>query len=245
MSKSNNFKQNDISIYDNILDIDEFIIINNEFNNINIISENPPNIILENQISLDIVPEIQISLDIISENPLNIIPENTVYIINSNDNMINNWYKILIQQSLIYKWVLNKNKNFSDNLIIISIVLLLILGFFLGIKIFIVDNIMFQITSNIILMLLNFSILLLIILFKKNKDNKRNKIIKIYIQEIKLFIKKLSKTIIYYKMDINNIYNLDIHYNKLILNTPKLFQNEIQECKQKFILYKDIFINEV
>jgi hypothetical protein len=94
-------------------------------------------------------------------------------------------------------------------------------------------------------MLLNFSILLLIILFKKNKDNKRNKIIKIYIQEIKLFIKKLSKTIIYYKMDINNIYNLDIHYNKLILNTPKLFQNEIQECKQKFILYKDIFINEV
>jgi hypothetical protein len=245
MSKSNNFKQNDISIYDNILDIDEFIIINNEFNNINIISENPPNIILENQISLDIVPEIQISLDIISENPLNIIPENTVYIINSNDNMINNWYKILIQQSLIYKWVLNKNKNFSDNLIIISIVLLLILGFFLGIKIFIVDNIMFQITSNIILMLLNFSILLLIILFKKNKDNKRNKIIKIYIQEIKLVIKKLSKTIIYYKMDINNIYNLDIHYNKLILNTPKLFQNEIQECKQKFILYKDIFINEV
>ena len=85
---------------------------------------------------------------------------------------INNWYKIFKQQSFIYQFVLDKNREMADILAIISIISSALLGIFSGFKLWIDNDIIFQTVSNILLMLLNFLVALITASSKRYIDDK-------------------------------------------------------------------------
>ena len=98
----------------------------------------------------------------------------------SANNTINNWYHLFKQQSFIYQWVLERNKKISNKLIIASIIASSTLGIFSSFKLWI-KNDTFRTTSDLLLILSNFSIALITGYSKSYIDDKRNDLIRIYI----------------------------------------------------------------
>lgn len=156
---------------------------------------------------------------------------------------ITNWYKTFKQQSFIYQFVLDKNRRMADILAIISIISSASLGIFSGFKLWIDNDIIFQTISNILLMLLNFLVALITASSKRYIDDKRNEKIRVYVEEIDIFLGELSAQVLnspVYRMNADKFFKLNnTKYTKLISSAPNLSISEINEGKQKFLIYKE------
>lgn len=155
---------------------------------------------------------------------------------------ITKWFIIFKKYSFIYQWVLDRNKQIADRLGMISIISSSMLGIFSGFKLWIDNDKVFQISSNIILMLLNFIVALITAISKQYIDNNRNIIIKKYIEEVDKFRGEISAELlkpIAYRINANEFLELNNDkYTKLISLAPNLSLFELKEGKIKFKNYQ-------
>jgi multisubunit Na+/H+ antiporter MnhF subunit len=156
---------------------------------------------------------------------------------------INNWYKLFRQQSFIYQWVLDRNRKISDRLTVLSIISSSILGIFSGFKLWIDNDSLFQTVSNIILMLLNFVVAMITAVSKRYIDDKRNEVIRVYIEKIDVFIGEISAQVLnsaVYRKNADVFFKQNNNkYTRLITSAPNLSIYEINEGKRKYKLYKE------
>jgi hypothetical protein len=160
---------------------------------------------------------------------------------NEAETTIQNWYELFKESSYVYQYILDKNYKISDRLLIASIVSSSILGLFGAFKLWLNDE-LFQIISNIILMILNFGVAILTALSKRFTDVKRNESIRIYIESVDKFLGKIAAQILKepkYRMNADEFIkkNNDI-YTKLISSAPCLSINEVKISRKfykKFI----------
>jgi hypothetical protein len=228
---------NTVNIFDNN-DID-FIDDDNNYELITKSSITPPK---SPKVSKNRKQKIDDNSDIIS----NMLKKNDKNI-NGWDNDANitivNWYKTFKQQSFIYQFVLDRNIKISDRLAIISIISSGLLGIFSGFKLWIDNDSIFQTVSNILLMLLNFLVALITSASKRYIDDKRNETIRLYVEEVDIFIGELSAQVLnspVYRMNADKFFKLNNNkYTKLISFAPNLSINEINEGKKNFIMYKE------
>lgn len=156
---------------------------------------------------------------------------------------ITNWYHTFKQQSFIYQYVLDKNRKMSDTLSIISIISSAALGVFAGFKLWVHNDLLFQTISDILLMLSNFIVALITALSKRYNDDKRNEQIRLYVEDVDHFIGELSAQVLkspVYRMNADRFFKQNNNkYTKLISTAPNLSIKEINQGKQKFIVYND------
>jgi X-X-X-Leu-X-X-Gly heptad repeat protein len=156
---------------------------------------------------------------------------------------ITNWYKTFKQQSFIYQSVLDRNKKISNNLALISILSSALLGIFSGFKLWIGNDETFQTISNILLMLFNFIVGIITAASKSYIDDKRNEIIRAYVEQLDIFIGELSAQVLnspIYRMNADEFFKSNnVKYTKLISSAPNLSLGEISEGKRQYILYSD------
>jgi hypothetical protein len=159
---------------------------------------------------------------------------------------IRNWYKIFKQQSWIYQYILDRNLKISDWLGIISICMNALLGIFCAFKLWINDDI-FQIVSNIILIFSNFFIGLLTAISKRYIDDKRNEEIRTYINEVDVFFGEISAQVLkhpVYRMNADKFFRINNDkYTSLVSKAPNLSIIELNLGKKmykKMILHNDL-----
>lgn len=159
---------------------------------------------------------------------------------------IKNWFKIFKQQSFIYQWILDRNRKMSDKLSIASIVSSSILGIFSGFKLWINDDALFNMISDILLMFLNFFVAILTATSKKYIDDQRNETLRVYIEEIDSFLGEISAQVLkspIYRINATEFFSTNNDkYTKLISSAPSLSINELNKSKleyQKYINYSD------
>ena len=153
------------------------------------------------------------------------------------NNTINNWYTLFKQQSFIYQWVLERNQKISNQLNLASIIASSTLGIFSGFKLWI-HNDTFDITSNILLMLSNFSIALITSYSKSYIDDKRNEIIRIYIDEVDGLLGEISAQVLkspIYRVNACQFFkDHNYKYTKLITYIPNISIYELNESKKEY-----------
>lgn len=159
---------------------------------------------------------------------------------------IKNWFKIFKQQSFIYQWILDRNRKISDKLSIASVVSSSLLGIFSGFKLWINDDELFNMVSDILLMFLNFFVAILTTASKRYIDDQRNETIRVYIEEIDSFLGEISAQVLkspIYRIDATEFFSTNNDkYTKLISSAPSLSINELNKSKleyQKYINYSD------
>jgi hypothetical protein len=150
---------------------------------------------------------------------------------------INNWYTLFKQQSFIYQWVLERNNKIANKLILISIVSSSVLGIFSSFKLWI-NNDTFDIISNLLLMLSNFSIALITGYSKSYVDDKRNELIRIYIDEVDELLGEISAQVLksqVYRVNAGEFFrDHNYKYTKLITYTPNISIYELNESKKEY-----------
>lgn len=150
------------------------------------------------------------------------------------------WYKIFKQQSWVYQFILDRNLKISDRLGIISICMNALLGIFCAFKLWIDDNI-FQIVSNIILIFSNLFVGLLTAISKRYIDDKRNEEIRAYIGEVDIFFGEISAQVLKhpkYRMNADEFFKTNNDkYTKLVSNAPNLSIFEITQGNKMFKKY--------
>ena len=171
--------------------------------------------------------------------------------INKNDNnngwdedaniTIKNWYNIFKQQSFIYQLILDRNRLISDRLSVISIISSTSLGLFTGFKLWKENDVIFQTTSNIILMLSNFSVAIMTALSKRYIDDKRNESITQYIEHVDIFLGEISAQLLkstHYRMIADEFFKINNDkYTSLISSAPNLSISEIEYGKKQYNNY--------
>jgi hypothetical protein len=154
---------------------------------------------------------------------------------------IKNWYNIFKQQSFIYQLILDKNRLISDRLSVISIISSTSLGLFTGFKLWKENDIIFQTTSNIILMLSNFSVAIMTALSKRYIDDKRNESITQYIEHVDIFLGEISAQLLkstHYRMNADEFFKINNDkYTSLISSAPSLSISEIEYGKKQYNNY--------
>jgi len=157
------------------------------------------------------------------------------------NNTINNWYNLFKQQSFIYQWVLERNKKISDKLLFTSIIASSSLGIFYSFKLW-VKNEIFNTTSDILLMLSNFSVALITSYSKSYIGDKRNDLIRIYIDEVDELLGEISGQILkspVYRMNANDFFrDHNYKYNKLITYLPNISIYELNESVKEYEIFK-------
>ena len=164
------------------------------------------------------------------------------------NNTINNWYNLFKQQSFIYQWVLERNKKISDKLMFASIIVSSSLGIFSSFKLWVKDE-KFTTISDILLMLSNFSVALITSYSKSYIDDKRNELIKIYIDEVDELLGEISGQILkspVYRMNANDFFrDHNYKYNKLITSLPNISIYELNESVKEYEIFKKHLIQNI
>jgi hypothetical protein len=159
---------------------------------------------------------------------------------------IKNWYKIFKRQSFIYQWILDRNRLISDRLSLASIISSSLLGIFSGFKLWINNNLLFQTTSDIILMLLNFGVALLTSASKRYIDTQRNETIRVYIEKVDSFLGEISAQVLkspIYRINATDFFNLNNDkYTELISTSPNLSIYELNTSKIVYNTYVNLDI---
>lgn len=168
-------------------------------------------------------------------------PENNNGWDDNANSTINNWYNLFKQQSFIYQWVLERNKKISDKLIIAAIISSSVLGIFSGFKLWIKDD-SFTITSDLIIMLSNFSIAFITGYSKSYIDDNRNELIRIYIDEVDELLGEISAQVLsspIYRSSAHQFFkDHNYKYTKLITYIPNISLYELNESKKKYEEFK-------
>ena len=150
---------------------------------------------------------------------------------------ITNWYTLFKQQSFIYQWILERNQKISNKLTLASIISSSILGIFAGFKLWI-HNDTFEVSSNLLLMLSNFSVALITSYSKSYIDDKRNELIRIYIDEIDELLGEISAQVITapaYRTNARDFFkDHNYKYTKLITYLPNISIYELNECIKEY-----------
>lgn len=181
----------------------------------------------------------------ISENSSTDSEKNTNNIINGWDNdanfTINNWYNLFKQQSFIYQWILERNKKISYKLILASIIASSTLGVFSSFKLWI-KNDKFDTISDLLLMLSNFSVALITSYSKSYIDDKRNELIRIYIDEVDELLGEISGQVLkspIYRVNAGDFFrDHNYKYTKLITYIPNISLYELNESKKEYEEFK-------
>ena len=171
--------------------------------------------------------------------------ENNKKFINGWDNdantTINNWYNLFKQQSFIYQWVLERNKKISYKLILASMISSSVLGIFSSFKLWIKDD-NFDTISNLVLMLSNFSVALMTGYSKSYIDDKRNEIIRMYIDEVDELLGEISAQVLnspIYRVNADEFFrDHNYKYTKLITYIPNISLYELNESKKEYDEFK-------
>ena len=236
-NNSENINENIIS---NIFQKDNVNYIRNAASAINVLSSQKKNELLSNQ-----------------RNEFNNILDNNNVIIDDEKNNLNgwddeanitikNWHSIFKQNSFIYQLILDKNLLISDRLHVASIISSSFLGLFTGFKLWKENDIIFQTTSNIILMLSNFSIAIMTGISKRYIDDKRNETIKQYIFNIDIFLGEISAQLLktsQYRMNADEFFKINNDkYTSLITSAPNLSILEMEYGKIKYNEYKKYIV---
>ena len=162
----------------------------------------------------------------------------------SANNTINNWYNLFRQQSFIYQWVIERNKKISNNLMIASIIASSTLGIFSSFKLWI-KNDEFSTVSDVLLMVTNFSIAFITNYSKSYIDDKRNEIIRIYIDEVDELLGGISAQVLKsprYRVNANDFFkDHNYKYTKLITCIPNISIYELNESKKEYEEFKKHF----
>ena len=181
----------------------------------------------------------------ISENSSTDSEKNTNNIINGWDHdaniTINNWYNLFKQQSFIYQWILERNKKISYKLILASIISSSALGIFSSFKLWI-KNDKFDTISDLFLMLSNFSVALITSYSKSYIDDKRNDLIRIYIDEVDELLGEISAQVLkspIYRVNAGDFFrDHNYKYTKLITYIPNISLYELNESKKEYEEFK-------
>lgn len=162
----------------------------------------------------------------------------------SANNTINNWYNLFRQQSFIYQWVIERNKKISNNLMIASIIASTTLGIFSSFKLWIKNN-EFSTISDVLLIITNFSVAFITNYSKSYIDDKRNEIIRIYIDEVDELLGEISGQVLKspkYRINANDFFkDHNYKYTKLITYIPNISIYELNESKKEYEEFKKHF----
>lgn len=163
-------------------------------------------------------------------------------------NTINNWYELFKQQSFIYQWVLDRNKKISNKLMLGSIIFSSGLGIFTSFKLWI-RNETFTVVSDLLLMLSNFSLALITGYSKSYNDDKRNDLIRIYIEEVDEILGEISGQIlespIYRKNAKDFFKDHNYKYTKLTTYNPNISIYELNESMKEYEIFKKHLIQTI
>lgn len=154
---------------------------------------------------------------------------------------LKSWYELFSCHSYIYQFILDRNRKISDRLNIISVISSSSLGIFSAFKLWIANDNVFQVASNILLMFLNFIIAILTAMSKRYIDDKRNEEIRIYIQEVDHFVGILGAQYFKancYRMNADDFFSeYNSEYTELICKAPNLSIYEMEISNQKYLIY--------
>jgi hypothetical protein len=158
------------------------------------------------------------------------------------NNTLNNWYELFKQQSFIYQWILENNKKISNKLILTSIIASSTLGIFSSFKLWI-KNDTFIMVSDLLLMLSNFSVALITSYSKSYIDDKRDELIRIYIEEVDELLGEISGQVLkspIYRVNAGDFFkDNNYKYTKLITYLPNISLYELNESKKEYEKFKD------
>jgi hypothetical protein len=139
---------------------------------------------------------------------------------------ISNWYKLFKSQSFVYQYILDRNRKICDWLGILSIITSSFMGVFIALKLWLDNNIIFQITSNIILIIMNFIVALMTGISKRYIDDKRNDELREYINQVDILLGEISAQILLhpiYRNEAKDFFRINNdRYTKLVSSAPNL-----------------------
>ena len=135
---------------------------------------------------------------------------------------------------------MDKNKNTSNILHILSILLSSSLGIFTAFKLSF-SNKDYQMISDFVLIFLNFINALITALSKKYIDEKRNEEIRKYIVELDNFLGEIAAQVLKslnYRINADEFFNINNEkYTKLITMAPNISLTEMQDAKKQYKIY--------
>jgi len=160
------------------------------------------------------------------------------------------WYETFKSESFKYKFIYDRNIEMSNKLNLSSIILASILGIFSGFKLWINDDV-FQLVSNLLLVFSNFGLAYIINLSKTYVDSQTNDQIRLHVDEIEFFLSKLSQQILKsknYRMNADKFFQIiEDKYNDVISSGPMLSIEDIKTSVKAYKEYKifmDEYVNE-
>jgi hypothetical protein len=193
--------------------------------------------------------EIDTEIELINQEQNNPKPLRRENSINNNgwdddaNKTINNWYQLFKQQSFIYQWILDRNKKMSDHLNAISVVSSSLLGIFSAFKLWIDNDQLFQTISDVILMLLNFSVAFITSVSKRYVDDVRNESFRVYVEKVDKFLGLLSAQVLKsynYRMNADLFFErYNETYTKIIITAPNLSIYELEIGKKEYTKYSE------
>ena len=161
---------------------------------------------------------------------------------NNTKNEIKKWYDLFKKESFKYQFILDNSIIYIKRLNLWSIIISLSLGIFTSFKL-LIQNEVFQLISNILILLANLSVAYIINLSKNATDDKKNEKIKFFIEDLELFLTKLSSQILKvrkYRMHATIFFQLiEDKYNDLLLSAPILTIEEIKNSNQAYSAYSE------
>ncbi len=153
-----------------------------------------------------------------------------------------NWYHTFKKKKFIYQYILDRNKNISNILHILSILLSSLLGIFTAFKLKLsIDDNKYQMISDIILMIFNFINAFITVLSKKYIDEKRNEEIRKYIIALDNFLGEIAAQVLKtlnYRIFADEFFKINNDkYTKLITTAPNISLKEMYIAKKQYKLH--------
>ena len=178
--------------------------------------------------------------------------------INSKDDIINgwdedanitlrNWYYAFKEISHSYQYILDRNYKISSQLNLVSVVSSSTLSIFAGFKLWLPTDIIFQNTSNIIMLVSNLVIAGITTMSKRYIDDTRNEKIKTYIEQVDQLM-----NLVYAQYCLSPIYRLNAKdfftknnetYTKIMVSAPNLSIAELELTRKNYKLYRKTYHN--
>lgn len=156
------------------------------------------------------------------------------------ENIVNDWYRMLKQQSFIYQKILDYNIYISNIILIFIVILSSFLGFLSTFKIYF-KTAEFEFTSDIILIISHTIIVILISISKIYNDETTNEKYRNHISELDELKAELSSQLLLSREDRQNktefFIKYSTYYNRLITKSPNLSIKEINYAKSIYLEY--------
>ena len=156
---------------------------------------------------------------------------------------IMNWREQFKEYKYIYEWLLDRNLKISGRLALISIFSSGLLGLLSAIKLWLGDDKSFQIASDLVMLFSNFIIAALTSISKNYIDDNLNEKIKLYIDEVDIFLGKINSEMTKSPEFRENaqifIRNNQESYAKLCTHRPQISAKNLINGRHEYSVYKE------